>query len=167
MATDVEFFKITLYPRTTQWDMLDLPAAVAPFVRIAHAADVEPGDVVLGDAMKGCRFEGYLVWPYLAEPAEHDQSTCWECRHNLANYRPQKPGPKAAKWAVENYGHALESVEYARRHLDGAVVDLAPEAHAHVCDLIVIIPAAFAETEPAVADYQRYITKARTTATTA
>lgn len=161
MATDVEFFPVALYPRETAWDMLDLPKDVTPFVRITHALDVEPGDVVLGDAPKGYRFDGYLCWPYVAEPAEHDQGECWECRHNMANYQPTKPGPKAAKWAAENYGHALESVEFARRHLDGGVIDLAPGAHAHVCDLIAVIPAAFAENEPPVAAYQQYVTAAR------
>ncbi|MEU0074148.1 hypothetical protein ABZ027_32105 [Streptomyces sp. NPDC006332] len=161
MATDVDFFPITLYPRETAWDMLELPDDVTPFVRIAQAADVEPGDVVLGDTSMGYRFSGYLCLPYIAEPAEHDQGECWECRHNMANYQPAKPGPKAPKWAVENYGHALESVEFARRHLDGGVVDLTPGAHAHVCDLVVVIPAVFGEDEPAVAAYQQYVTAAR------
>lgn len=161
MPTDVTFYPVTLYPRETAWDMLPLPDEVTPFVRITDAADVEPGDVVLGDMSQGYNFSGYLCWPYIAEPAEHDQAGCWDCRHNMANYQPTKPAPHAPDWAIENYGHALESVEFARRHLDGGVIDVAPGVHLHVCDRVVVVPAAFAETKPVVAEYQQFIRAAR------
>ncbi|MCG0066019.1 hypothetical protein L0F81_22425 [Streptomyces tricolor] len=155
--TDVDFFPITLYPRRISADMLELPDAVIPLVRIAYAADVEPNDVILGDAPMGYRFSGYLCRPFLAAPTEHNQADCWECRTNMANYRPRKPVPQASGWAMDHYLDILESVEFARRHLDGGVIDLATGVHVHVCDRIVVVPAAFAKEVPAVASYQQFI----------
>ncbi|MEU5959234.1 hypothetical protein [Streptomyces sp. NPDC047525] len=161
--TEVEFFPVTLWPRQPMedWGMFELPDTVTPYVRIAHAVDIEPGDIVLGDAPTGAAFDGWLAFPYLAEPTEHDLAACWDCRHNMSNYRPTKPGRRADDASIRNYGYALDAVESARRHLDGGVIDVSPGVHAAVNDRMVIIPADFAATEPAVADYQAYIMIAR------